>query len=383
MNRLKIAFLATDNREHYKDYDAPQPVFNPGVNALMVGWGACGGVEIHIVSCFQQPAPAPEKLADHVWFHALHVPKIGWMRTLYQGCVRAVRKKLWEIQPDIVHGYGTERDCAISAIFSGFPNVVSIQGIMSEQARLFKPHFGSYGWLAARLENFTLPRSGGVICNSRYTESLVKPRSRKTWVVYPALRPAFLEPAPSIPRPAMLLNSGIISPRKRQLELLDVAEALHRRGLKFEFHFIGRADACDYTTAFLERIKPMEQAGFARYLGCVPSEDLIRIFDSAAGMIHFSSEESFGLNVAEALARNLKFFGSRVGGIAEIAGGAPSAELFGLDDWEGLTAAIARWIEERCPRPDNASRFMRERYHPEAVARRHLEIYREVFNVCS
>ena len=48
-------------------------------------------------------------------------PKIGWLRTLYQGCVRATRRKLREIQPDIVHGQGTERDCAIGAVLSGFP----------------------------------------------------------------------------------------------------------------------------------------------------------------------------------------------------------------------------------------------------------------------
>jgi len=35
----------------------------------------------------------------------------GWMRTLYQGCFHAVRKKLRDIKPDIVHGQGTERDC--------------------------------------------------------------------------------------------------------------------------------------------------------------------------------------------------------------------------------------------------------------------------------
>jgi glycosyltransferase involved in cell wall biosynthesis len=384
---IKVAFIATDNREHYKDYRAPAPCFNPGVDALIEGvTGFTADVEMHIVSCTQQPMSAPEKLTEKVWYHSLHVPKIGWLRTFYQGCVRATRRKLKEIQPDIVHGYGTERDCALSAAFSGFPNVVSIQGIMSEQARRFKPRFGSYRWLAAHLENFTLPRAGGVICNSLYTENLVRSRARKTWVVYPALRPAFLEPVPDHPPGAqscVLLNIGVISSRKRQLELLDVAEALYRQGLKFEFHFIGRADDSDYSTAFLERIKPMEAAGYARYLGYVPSEDLIRRYNTAAGMVHFSSEESFGLNVAEGLARNLKMFGSRVGGIAEIARDAPDAELFAENDWAGLTDAIARWIGQGHPRADGAVAVMRQRYHPEVAAQRHIEIYREVLNARS
>jgi glycosyltransferase involved in cell wall biosynthesis len=378
---MRIAFLAHDLREPFKEYGKPAPFFNPGVEALLAGFAAFPEVEVHMVSCTQRPVSAPEKLADKVWYHSLHVPKIGWLRTGYQGCIRAVRRKLKELGPDITHAYGTERDCALSAIFSGVPNVVTIQGNMVEIARLFGAHFGSYHWLAARLENFTLRRTAGVICNSLYTQNLVRPRAPKTWVVYPALRLEFLKPAPEDSdgnRGCILLNVGVISPRKRQLELLDVAEKLHQRGYKFEFRFVGRATDEPYTRAFWERIKPMETAGFARYLGRVPSEDLIGIYDSAAGMVHFSSEEAFGLNVAEALARNLKFFGSRLGGIAEIANGVPGAELFERDDWEGLTEAIARWMAGGHPRPDGAGLLMRERYHPHTVARRHLEIYREV-----
>jgi len=378
---MRIAFIAHDLRDPFRDYGAPTPYFNPGVEALLGGFAAFPELEIHMISCTQQPVRAPEKIGDRVWFHSLHVPKFGWLRTGYQGCIRATRRKILAIQPDVVHAYGTERDCALSAIFSGRPSLVTIQGNMAELARLFQDRIGSYGWLTARLENFTLRRIDGVICNSVYTDMLVRPRTKKTWVVYPALRPAFLEPVPDAvggPRPCVVLNVGVINSRKRQLELLDVAEALHRRGAKFEFHFIGRSDGSDYARTFAERIKPMAEAGYARYLNRVPSEELIRSYDSAAGMVHFSSEEAFGLNVAEALARDLKVFGSRVGGISEICDGVPGAELFEKDDWDGLTAAMARWIGEGHPRPTGADTLMRNRFHPEVVARRHLEIYREV-----
>jgi len=379
---MRVAFLANDIREPFKDYGAPVPYFNPGVEALLEGFAAFPEIEVHLVSCTQQPVKAPEKLADRVWCHNLHVPKLGWLRTGYQGCIRAVRRKINELKPDLAHAYGTERDCAISAIFSGVPNLVTIQGNMAEIARLFGARFGSFHWLTARLENFTLRRTAGVICNSKYTEELVRLRARRTWVVYPALRPVFLTPVapgPAGTRPCVLLNVGVISTRKRQWELLGVAEALHRQGLKFEFHFIGRtAPDDDYSKKFLDRIKPMEAAGYARYLGRLPMDELIRSYNTAAGMVHFSSEEAFGLNVAEALARELKFFGSRLGGIAEIAEGVPGAELFAQDDWTGLTRAMARWIGQGYPRPEGAAACMRERFHPEIAARRHVEIYRAV-----
>ena len=52
---------------------------------------------------------SPEKIAPNIFYHSLLVPKIGWLRTGYQGCIRAVRKKLQEIQPDIVHSQGDRK----------------------------------------------------------------------------------------------------------------------------------------------------------------------------------------------------------------------------------------------------------------------------------
>ena len=379
---MKLAILTTDNREPFREYHKPDPWFGAAPEALLQGFADLGGVEVHVVSCSQKPLRSPEKIADNIWFHSLHVPKPGWMRTLYQGCVRATRKKLRELRPDIVHGQGAERECALGAIFSGHPNVVTIHGNMAELARLFRSPIGSFHWLAARLEDFALPQTAGVFCNSAYTESLVRPRAKKIWRVPNPLRREFFAPVAIGARPPVLLNIGVITQRKRQLELLDVAENLHRQGLKFEFHFIGLANPdASYVAAFLKRIKPLEAAGCARYVGEFTAPELIQRLDSASGLIHFPSEEAFGLVVAEAMARGLKFFGARLGGIVDIAGDAPGAELFAAPDWNGLTQAIGQWIQQGHPLAPAAASLMRDRYHPTVVARRHLEIYREVLRI--
>src|SRR5664279_2843520 len=136
--KMRIALLTTDGREVWKDYGSPAPHFGTAVEALMQGFALVPEVEVHVVTCLRKKAQAPPKLAANIFFHSLHVPKIGWLRTGYQGCIRAVRKKLKEIQPDIVHGQGTERDCAISAVFSGFPNVLTLHGNMAALARQFR-----------------------------------------------------------------------------------------------------------------------------------------------------------------------------------------------------------------------------------------------------
>lgn len=378
---MRIAALVMDLRENYRWYSETTPRLPGGTAALMSGLAKLPGEEIHIISCVQQPMKSPEKLADNIWFHPLVVPKMGWLRTGYQGCIRAIRKKLKEIKPDVVHGTGTERECAISAIFSGFPNLVAIQGNMAELARMNHARIGSYGWLTGKLEDFILPRTSGVLCNSTYTEGLVKPRAKKTWLVPHALHLPFFDPPPvEGPAPCVILNVGVISPRKRQVELLDVAETLHRRGLKFEFHFLGylHPNATEYIEKFKARIKPMEAAGYARYLGSVTDEELRRAYDSSGAMVHFPTEEAFSMAVVEGLGRGLKFFGSRLGGTIDAAKDVPGTELIAENDWAGLADAIEKWIREGHARPAGQAAVIRERYHPEVIARRHVEIYREV-----
>src|ERR1039457_6515449 len=125
---MRVALITTDGREHLREYDLDEPWFSTPVAALLEGFQEIDNsaeVQVHILSCARQRMRSPEKLAPNIYFHSLYVPKIGWLRTGYLGCIRAVRKKLKEIQPDIVHGQGTERECAISAVFSGYPNVVT------------------------------------------------------------------------------------------------------------------------------------------------------------------------------------------------------------------------------------------------------------------
>ena len=118
----------------------------------------------------------------------------------------------------------------------------------------------------------------------------------------------------------------------------------------------------------------------AQYTGINTAGELVDCFDGASAVVHFPLRESFGLVVTEALARNLKLFASRVGGIVDVAAGVCDAEIFGAQDLAGLSSAMGAWIRRGYPGSNEAAKLMRTRYHPDVVARRHLEIYREVLS---
>ena len=377
---MKIVQLTTDSRDHYRTYSDPTPAFGAAPAALLQGFALLPEVEVHVISCVHHRVVSPEKIAPNIFYHSLVVPRLGWMRTLYLGCHRAVRKKLREINPVIVHGQGTELDCGIVAARSGFPNVLTIHGNMKAIAQLYQSRPGSFQWLAAKLEVPALKKTGGVFCNSAYTENLVAPRAQKIWRVPNALRAGFFAPSPPKKKNTVpvILNIGVADPRKQQRKILEVARRLHARGIKVEFQFAGVIYDTDYGRSFRRELAEAEAAGCARHLGLLSTPQVIAAMDAADALVHFPTEEAFGLVSAEALARNLKFFGAAVGGGVEIADAVEGAELFPAGDYFGLENSLARWLAAGSPSPQSAADKMRARYHPEVIARRHVEIYREV-----
>lgn len=388
---MVIAFLTTDNREPFRQYDNPTPWFGTAPEALLQGFAGMSGIKVHVITCTQRPMRSPEKLADNIWFHSLHVPKLGWMRTFYQGCIRATRRKLQEFKPDIVHGQGTERECAISAVLSGFPNVVTIHGNMNAIADLHRSRIGSFQWLAARLENFTLPRTAGIICISDYVKNLVARHRVRTWVLPNAIQKMFFdfpkEPQSPLTKP-LLINVGVISERKRQQQILAVLESLRREGLNFDVLFVGRLDRqLPYAARFQQMLtNTQEQWKGLEHIPHLNDADFCRLFDRASAMIHFSNEESFGLTFAEAIARGLYLFASDVGAIHDIAEGIERVHIFPLDKWEGLKDALRQWLASKAyqqVRPARPPSEFIQRYHPLFIAQKHLDIYCEVLSTRS
>jgi glycosyltransferase involved in cell wall biosynthesis len=158
-----------------------------------------------------------------------------------------------------------------------------------------------------------------------------------------------------------------------------MAGEMHVLGHSFKLIFLGAmSEASGYGKAFVEELKHAEALGYACHGGFLDADELIDLMDQAHGFIHFPLEEAFGLVVAEAMARGLKFFGADLGGIKDIATGIPGAELH--SDFNALKSGLAAWLQAGAPRQEDAAWKIAERYHPRVIAERHLEIYREVLN---
>jgi len=379
---MRIALLTTDNREHFKDYSNPIPHFGTAPEALLQGFAQLKDVEVHVVSCVRKRMKSPEKIAPNIFYHDLLVPKIGWLSSAYQGCVRAVRRKLNEIRPDIVHGQGTERDCAISAVFSGFPNVLTIHGNLRLIAEVNHTGPFSYLWLAAKLEGWTIPRSGGVVCITHYTEAAMNGLAKRTWVVPNAVDASFFQvnaqpPAEKVPR---ILCVGHVTLRKNQNAFIRALDSLAPQG-KFEILFLGQAVAGRaYDDEFLHLV---HERPWCVYGGMANREQLKQQLRDATALALPSLEDNCPMVVLEAMAAGVPVVAAKVGGVPDLIEEGETGFFCDPTDARSMSGAVEKILQNRSTATALAKRAKDEalkRFAPEIIARRHVEIYRDVLS---
>ena len=375
---MRIAILTTDLREAILGCTDPHPRIGIAPGVLLQGFALVPEVEVHVVSCLKEPLRSVEKIAPNIFYHGVAVPRVGWLRTGYQGCIRAVRKKLKAIRPDIVHGQGTERDCAISAIFSGFPNVITIHGNMRKIARASHARPFSFLWLSAKLEGFTIPRTDGVVCITNYTRNAVKNLARRTWILPNAVDAGFfdVQAAPDLNAPPVGLCVGTICGYKNQNAFIRALDPLAKEN-KFKLVFLGQPDAGDYGREFLQLVheRPWcEHAGFAN------REQLKAWLKSASFLALPTREDNCPMVVLEAMAAGVPVLASKIGGVPDLIESEKTGLFCDPDRPESFREGVARLLADRALTQQLAATAKAEalrRFHPLVIARQHLEIYRQ------
>ncbi|ATC64933.1 glycosyl transferase family 1 [Nibricoccus aquaticus] len=126
-----------------------------------------------------------------------------------------------------------------------------------------------------------------------------------------------LRDTPSENQPPVVLSVGSIEGRKNHLALLDAAESLWSRGLRFELHLIGLAQP-QTGRAALEKIRVLQSAGHPlRYDGPVDEAALNAAYARCAFTVYPSLYEGFGLPVLESLSHGKPCLCSAHGALGE------------------------------------------------------------------
>ena len=214
----KIAILAAfplHRLRYFGEKFRPKEHYATWLPQIAEAWNGQSELEIHWVVMSDSLQERRDVSEWGQMFHVLPTSQRGRATTLFRADRKAINAVLDEIQPDLVHGWGTEDVYGMAAVLSGRPNIVSMQGILSYYA--LKNRMPARSYLQAMLELFILWKAGRVTTESEWGRDVVMKRNpfAKVKIVEYGVQQVFFETKwqPEEKTPFALFVGGI-SPRK-------------------------------------------------------------------------------------------------------------------------------------------------------------------------
>ena len=200
-----------------------------------------GSLEMHWITLSDQVEKQISFPAHGGTFHVLPTSKTGRASSFYVKDRQKIQKCLQKIWPDVVHGWGTEDVYGWATVTSGFPHLLSMQGIMSYYSLKNRMHPRDY--FQALMELYCLRKAQTVTVESRWGAEIVKRRrgNRPIEIVEYGVRKSFYEVDwhPQEQNPYAIFV-GTLHPRKG---IEDLVAAFGRMDVRYRLKVIGRGDA--------------------------------------------------------------------------------------------------------------------------------------------
>jgi glycosyltransferase involved in cell wall biosynthesis len=174
-----------------------------------------------------------------------------------------------------------------------------------------------------------------------------------------------------------ILFVSTIEPRKNLPGLLQAYRRLKSDYKRDELLVLAGANGWLWEEVY-ETVNRLDLEDHVVFLGRVPSEDLVHLYNAAQMLVHPSFYEGFGLTPLEAITCGTPAIVSNTAALPEVVGDA--AMLIDPHDLEGLTVAMMRVLTEKELRDDLIHKGLKraKMFSWENAAQKTLEVYRKV-----
>ncbi len=301
------------------------------------------------------------------------------MLTRFAWNIRRFTAELRRIRPDIVHAHGTEAAYALAAQYSGFPYLISIQGIITEY---FKTDPCLRYQIVRHYEQDSVRRSKYFTCRTNFDTGFVRsvnPRAR-IFTIHEAMSPVYFHNNWEVRDTDRLLYVGSLEKRKGLDILLEALKLVLGTRPKTMLTVVGGGDQ----TGYKELCERLQIASHVEFLGFQSKDQIARHHLDCQVFVLPSGNENSPNTLAEAMVSGMPVIATAVGGIPSMVEDGQTGLLVPPRDPARLAEVILQLFEhpeERARLGRNAQPVARERHLPERVAAQTMDAYHEILKL--
>lgn len=377
---MRIAMLA--------DFPADPDRILGGVQAVSVylarALARLDDVELHVVTADPTTATDSEMIHRGMTLHRIGTRSpLKSLPKLLTVDVRKLIGKARALAADVVHGQGADL-YGFAAISSGRPAVVTLHGMLWEDARYWKTRRERLrGRVAAFVfERACIQRASNVISISPYVRDYWGTRLKAT--VYPIENPideAFFRLPADGSRSGSILYAGVLAPRKRVADLIEALAQVRATRLPITLRIAGQAVDARYSDELHALVRARNVEDAVSFLGNLDEERVLEEYARCSMLVLPSAQETAPMAIEQAMAAAKPVVATRVGGVPHLVAHGETGLVVEPGNVAGLAAAIARLAGQpaQASTMGSAARTQAfQRFHAGAVASRTRDVYHQV-----
>jgi len=362
------------------------PGFHPGSvpqRTLVGGLIESGQVQIDMVTTTKLlPGTHTIDMGERLRLHILGVPRLSGMPVGFVPRIRLLHRYLEQLEPDIVHGQGTEREFGIAAVTSRLPNVLTVHGILREVHKVTKPRWNSPEHIGRWVERIALSKARHVIAISPYVQRVLSSAGQRHFYPVPnPVSPVFFGVKKTKPGDKVVF-SALIGPHKGFPDLIEAARRLQVEGVTPHWTIVGQS-SLQFTNSFAA-CQALAQRRFTPdrmdFMGWITQGAFAGELREACCFIHPSYCENSPMVIAEAMASGTPAVAYGVGGVPDLIEDGVNGFLVPPGDIDLLAQRVRTLVLN----PELARTFgerAREKalsFRPEVVADKTLRVYERI-----
>ncbi len=347
-------------------------------------------VDLHLITESVYVAQNQTVRHDGITFHVVRqgVPVIHrgfpvWcpldVLTGFRSSVAALTRTLRAIEPDLVHGHGTEAAYGKAALASGRPCLISIQGIITEYYKT-NPDFRFR--IVRHFEQDQVRRGKYFTCRTSFDTgfvSAVNPAAR-IFQIHEAMNPVFFEGEWRVQDEPHVLFVGGLQERKGIRTLILALAEVKRAIPAVKLSVIGGGGG-EFAQSLHALVAELGLGANVQFLGQKNADEIGAWHRRAQLFVLPSDNENSPNALAEAMVSGMPVIASNVGGIPSMVEPGQTGLLVEVRNPVALAEAMTRLLQDPAQRARlgaNARAVARERHLPESVADATVKAYREI-----
>ncbi|MDF3129308.1 glycosyltransferase [Kiritimatiellaeota bacterium B1221] len=296
-------------------------------------------------------------------------------RTGFKSGRKCLARKLAELQPDIVHGHGTEEAYGLSAVESPFVSVVSVQGVIS---RILEVSPCLRFQLTAPRERECIEKGQNFMCRTHFDKGFVHEvnPSARIFHVAEAMGPIFFQSERQVPEPRMLFVGGYGEAKGIGI-CLEAFARIHEKNPDVYLDVVGGGSDAAFSQ-IRKRVQDLGLESFINFHGWLVAEEIAKLQAQSRVYAMTSKCENSPNVLAEALCSGTPCVAFDVGGVSSMFVDGESGYLIPPGEIEQFANAALRLLsdDERWQSFSEKARVFSQVNRPETVADASIEVYK-------